>query len=113
MPAFLKTSEVPVSVRNEKRRTLAAGFRGISEILEPPQPTDDFVFGSPSRERLRYSTAVCAEVTADNLLEAAAYARKGAQRTHADLVARWQEDQAHEAEERRKRNSLSPCVGGL
>jgi hypothetical protein len=78
--------------------SLAGRFQRIGEKLEAPQPTDEFVFGRPGRDHLRYFTAAGADLTADQLLDVLAYARKVAERSHADLLTRWEEVQKDESD---------------
>jgi len=84
--------------------SLIERFQQIGKELEAAPGTDELAFGRPVRESLRYRTANNAVNTADLLLEALENARRGARRTHADLVEDWEREQEEERKQQLERH---------
>jgi hypothetical protein len=98
----IRQAQAELSALIPEIESLAARFRAISDKLEAREPTDRFVFGRPGRESLRYSVAGDAELAAEELGQVLVHARRGAEETHARLVARWEEKERRESESDRR-----------
>jgi hypothetical protein len=92
---------------------LIVRFGEIGEELEAAPGSDELAFGRPGRESLRYRTAINSQYTAELLTEALENARKGARRTHADLVARWEEEQKAKREQELERYRDGWSLNGI